>query len=249
MSVFRFIPLGVGDAFSTRWYSSCLALNVADAWLLVDCPHPIRKIMKEAGDTAGLPLDINQFAGIVLTHLHADHASGLEDYAFYCKFVMKRRAVVLTHPEVAADLWDGHSRSGMGHFLPEVGKPLVKTRPEDYFDIYHLAENRAVRFGPFEIECRRTIHHIPTFALRICAGGRCLGYSADTAYDPHLIQWLTQADTIVHETNRGTHTPYEKLAALPESLRGKLRLIHYADDFELEQSAIEPLRQGRVYVV
>ncbi|HSP80145.1 MAG TPA: ribonuclease Z, partial [Myxococcaceae bacterium] len=91
--------------------------------------------------------------------------------------------------------------------------------------------------------------HLPTTALRIRAGGRCLGYSADTAYDEALISWLAQADLVVHETNYGVHTPYEKLAALPSELRAKMRLIHYPDDFAFHTSSIEPLGQGRRYSV
>ena len=96
--------------------------------------------------------------------------------------------------------------------------------------------------GPFSIECRRTIHHIPTTALRIRAGGRSLGYSADTAFDPSLVVWLAEADLFVHETNYGVHTPYFKLADLPAELRRKMRLIHYPDGFEQSMSTIELLR-------
>jgi len=105
--------------------------------------------------------------------------------------------------------------------------------------------------GPFSIECRKTIHHVPTTALRVrhAASGRTLGHSADTAFEPALIEWLARADLVVHETNYGVHTPYEKLAALPEDLRARMRLIHYPDDFDLAASVIEPLHQGRVYHV
>ena len=41
----RLIPLGVGDAFSARHYTTCLALGVDDSWLLIDCPHPVRKML------------------------------------------------------------------------------------------------------------------------------------------------------------------------------------------------------------
>ena len=74
-----FIPLGIGDAFSALHYGACLAIEHEGRWLLVDCPHPIRKMMREGGIAAGLPeLDVGNFEGLVLTHLHADHASGLE---------------------------------------------------------------------------------------------------------------------------------------------------------------------------
>ena len=49
--------------------------------------------------------------------------------------------------------------------------------------------------------------------------------------------------------NAAVHTPYERLAALPEALRGRFRLVHYPDDFDLDASTIEPLRQGKLYFV
>ena len=132
-------------------------------------------------------------------------------------------------------------------------EPPARKQLHDYFELIELSSTRAVECGPFSIECRRTMHSVPTFALRITAGGRILGYSADTAYDPTLIEWLETADLIVHETttmaHSGVHTPYEKLAALPEALRARMRLTHYPDDFDLESSVIEPLRQGRIYMV
>jgi ribonuclease BN (tRNA processing enzyme) len=83
----------------------------------------------------------------------------------------------------------------------------------------------------------------------ITVSGRVLGYSADTAYDPSLIEWLARADLIVHEAtlaHTGVHTPYEKLVALPEAIRSKLRLTHSPDDFDVEGSAIEALQEGRI---
>jgi ribonuclease BN (tRNA processing enzyme) len=137
----------------------------------------------------------------------------------------------------------------MEQLLPAVGAPFVEKTFDDYFAPKELSEAGAISFGRFSIECKRTIHHIPTTALRISAGGRRLGHSADTAFDEGLISWLAEADLVVHETNYGVHTPYEKLAALPEGIRAKMRLNHYPDDFELEKSAIEPLVEGRLYEV
>jgi ribonuclease BN (tRNA processing enzyme) len=245
----RVLTLGVGDAFSARWYSSSLALEAEGAWLLVDCPHPIRKILRESGEAAGVSIDVGDFSGVALTHLHADHASGLEGFGYFSHFLLGKRQVLLTHPLVAADLWDGHLRSSMAHLMPSPGAPTVEMDLSDYFDLRPLAEREATALGPFSVECRRTIHHIPTTAFRIRAGGRCLGYSADTAFDPDLIGWLAEADLVIHETNHGVHTPYEKLAALPAALRAKMRLIHYPDDFDVAGSAIEPLSQGRLFAV
>jgi ribonuclease BN (tRNA processing enzyme) len=249
MAPLSFVTLGVGDAFSARHYSSSIAIEHDGAWLLVDCPHPIRKMMKEAGDSAGVTLDVDRITAVALTHLHADHSSGLEGFFYFGAFVLRRRPRLLTHPAVAARLWAGHLAAGMEQLLPAVDAEPKAMHLEDYVDITPLDEAQAVTIGPFSVECRRTIHHIPTTALRIRAGGRSLGYSADTAFDPSLIAWLAEADLVIHETNYGVHTPYEKLRDLPRELRAKMRLIHYPDDFDVAASAIEPLKQGARYVV
>ena len=63
---------------------------------------------------------------------------------------------------------------------------------------------------------------------------------------PSRAPWLAEADTIIHETNYGVHTPYERLAALPESVRAKMKLIHYPDDFDIPRSTIECLHEGHL---
>jgi ribonuclease BN (tRNA processing enzyme) len=233
----KLLPLGVGDAFTAIYHSSCLALEAEGRWLLIDCPHPIRRVLRDGSAGA---LDVGSFDGVVVTHLHADHCSGLEGFGYFSYFVTGRKATIVAHPDVAARLWDGHLAAGMEWLMPSPEGAAEPRRFRDYFDLTALPG----RVGPFEIEVRRTIHHLPTTALRVSAGGRSIGISADTAFDPSLIDWLSQADLVVHETNVGVHTPYEKLAALPAPIREKMRLVHYPDAFDLAASVIEPLRQG-----
>ncbi len=250
MSGLRLLALGVGDAFSTRYYSSCVAVESAGQWLLLDCPHPLRKILHEAAQASGVTLDLDRIAGVALTHLHGDHSSGLEGAGFYGRFILGRRLALVAHPDVLAHVWDGHLAGSMAwSFRPEGGPP-DRHRLEDYFDVYPLPEGSSVEVGPFRIECRPTTHSIPATGFRITAAGRCLGYSGDTAFNPALIDWLASADLIVHETNPGyMHTPYETLLRLPAEVRARLRLIHYPDHFDVASSGIEPLRQGQLYEV
>ena len=105
-----FIALGIGDAFSALHYGACLAVEHRDdtgpKWLLIDCPHPIRKMLREGGLTAEAPgLDVRDFEGMVLIHLHADHPSGLEGWGFFHHSALQRPAVLLTHPQLSLCLW------------------------------------------------------------------------------------------------------------------------------------------------
>lgn len=248
MGDFSVITLGVGDAFSARYYSSALVLEAEGSRILIDCPHPIRKILREAGESVATPLDLDSIDAIALTHLHADHSSGLEGFSYYTHYVLgSKPKPLIAHPQVLEYLWDGHLLATMGY--PKSQEPNPRTL-EDCFDVTPIVEGQTVHCGPFAIECHLTEHVIPTTGFRIRAAGRSLGYSADTAYLPELIEWLSSSDLIIHETNYGRpHTPYESLVALPEEIRQKMRLIHYPDDFDVENSVIEPLVQGRRYIV
>lgn len=240
------LALGTGDAFSATRYGACLSVEHRDGdrihRVLIDCPHPIRKILHEGRDTSDL--DVGSFDACVLTHLHADHASGLEGWAFFHRFALRRPATLLTHPAVARDLW-AHLQPSMGVLLNAKREP-VAMREEDYFDVRTFVDS--IELGPFRIEARTAWHHIPTIALRIHAGGRCFGYSADTAFDPALFEWLAESDLLVHEANLGpAHTPYAELAKLPAEVRAKMRLVAFPDEFV--PTDVEPLQQGRRYVV
>src|SRR5262249_21265388 len=186
----RFVPLGVGDAFSEHNYSSCVALELDGQLLLVDCPHPVLKMLREAREDTGLPIDAAHVAGIVLTHLHADHASGVETFAYYARFVLGRKVKLAAHPIVLSRLWDGHLAAAMERPLPPPEAPFRENRLEAFFDITPLREDAPVAAGPFAAEARQTIHHIPCAALRLSAGGRTLGHSGDTTFDEGLIAWL-----------------------------------------------------------
>lgn len=244
-----FVPLGIGDAFSALHYSSCVAVESGGRWLLVDCPHPIRKILREGSASAGAALDVGSFDAVVLTHLHADHCSGLEGLGYYSHFVLGRRARVLAHPLVLEKLWEGRLAVGMEVLLDPATWSPVSRSLGDFFDVAPLREGGAVEVGPFSIECRRTRHPVPTTALRIRAGGRTLALSADTAFDPDLVGWLSEADLFLHEAGHGIHAPYRALAALPAAVRGRMRLLHLPDGLDLSDGAIEPLVEGRRYEI
>jgi ribonuclease BN (tRNA processing enzyme) len=240
MSALTLIPLGTGDAFSAEHHSCCSVVRFGAHALLIDCPHPIRKVMRDAGAL----VDVGDITACVLTHLHGDHASGVEGLLWFSRFALGRKATLAMHPDVSARLWEHHLSASMDHLLREDGGYDTLTLA-DVADLVPLGTDAPVRIGPFAIEVKRTVHHIPTYALRIEAGGKRIGFSADTAHDPALIAWLLEADLVVHEAGFGhAHTPVEHLFALPEAARAKLRLTHLADTFDRAGSRIACLAEG-----
>ena len=263
------LPLGVGDAFSTLHYPACMLVSRYQnpAWddelILIDCPQAIRKMMREADDGRFHGLDLHRVDTLILTHLHADHASGLETVAAFFKIVLGRKLRLIALPWVL---------DGVPPFLRAIQN---LGRMDDFFDVMPIypQEDSRVQLGTTEegatfIEARRARHPTSTAALRIQHRDRLLAYSSDTAFDQGLWDWLcrgwdaskgAQADLIVHEVGHGIHADYDELAKHIRGLHHNMardrtehtRLIHYPDDMlpMLEASAFRLMREGHLEVV
>ncbi len=243
MSELEIVVLGVGDTFSERHFGSSLLLRCGSFCLGIDCPDRYRAVLQAAAERSGQALTLADIDHLLITHVHGDHMNGLEGVAFYKHFVERRRLKLVCAPEVREQIWEERLKASMSVLFD--GAEYRHQSFEDYFEHVPLPWDAPLTLGPLTVRARRTVHHVPTSALLVTAAGRTLGYSADTAFDPELIAFLSAADLIIHETNFGpAHTPYEKLAALPAQLRAKMRLIHYPDSFDLATSAIAPLREG-----
>jgi len=237
--------LGVGDTFSEVNPPSSLLLVQDGFHLAIDCPDMYPRVLREASKGT---LDLSRIDDVLLTHVHGDHMNGLEGLGFLKHFREGKRLRLHAVPEVLEALWERRLQVSMGQLW--TGERSQEMHFEDYFEGHPLAWEGLNAIGPFQVEVARTRHHVPTSALRVRAQDRVLGYSSDTAFDPVLLNWLAEADLIIHETNLGPgHTPLESLGALPASLRRRMRLIHYPDGLDLASLPIQALRTGDVITV
>jgi ribonuclease BN (tRNA processing enzyme) len=243
----RVLILGVGDAFSRRGFGSSALLEASDGYALVDCPDPIHRILHEATAQAGWSVDASRIHDVLLTHLHGDHCNGLEAFGFARAIARMRNPElelprVFTNRPAAERLWERLAPAM--ELQTWLGRPA---RLEDYFELHPLDPELEVKVSGLRIRCRMTEHPVPTCAFLIGDGTWTLGWSGDTPFDRGLIDWLSEADLIVHESCEGpVHTPIDSLNDLPRELRSRIRLIHLADDFDASASDIRPLRAGEV---
>ncbi len=248
MTEFTVTALGVGDSFSEFNHSSALLLSCDGFHLGIDCPDMYRSVLRSASQKGAGPLDITEIDHMLITHVHGDHMNGLEGFAFFKHFAENKRLKLVASNEVREVIWDQRLVASMGQLFD--GTQMNAKHFDDYFEFMPLEWQGSLQVGPFSLEARQTKHHVVTSALRITAGDASFAYSSDTAFDPTLIDFLAPADLIIHETNYGpAHTAYEDLAALPQTLRSKMRLIHYADTFDVDASNIEVVTEGQVLVV
>lgn len=245
----RALILGVGDAFTEKGCGTSAVLETPlGGYLLIDCPDLIHRTLKEASTKAAWSVDASRIDDIIITHLHGDHCNGLESFGF-SRLVSRMKGInpviprLHTHPAAARRVWERLAPAMDAPIRPG-GRPA---RLDDYFELHVIEPESPASIAGFTVECRYTIHPIPTIGLKISDGRSTLSWSGDTVFEQAHIDWLASGDIIVHEANLGpAHTQIETLNNLPPELRRKMRVTHITDGFDPSCTDIRVLEEGQL---
>lgn len=238
-----FFFVGVGSAFSKKHYQNNILIVKGNDHILVDCGITCPTALYNYGS------NITKIKNILITHSHADHIGGLEEAALMGRYVTKSRPKMYITKQYKKLLWNQSLRGGNSYGEMSAGRFLTF---DDYFELVEpkLISKRPrpiyeTNCGSINIKVFRT-RHIPDnagswkkafYSTGILVDDRIL-FPADTQFDQELIDWMTSTypiEYIFHDCQfytGGVHASYDELKTLPETVRNKMYLCHYGDNFE-----------------
>ncbi len=242
--------IGTGAAFAKKHFQTNFLLIKGDKHVMVDFGMTGPRALKK---NAGLePTDI----GVLLpTHSHADHVGGIECLALLNRYVAQRvlkkpKLTMIINEEYQRILWEQTLRGGL-EWNEEHQDGKRKLAFGDFFDVIRPRwkqkqprESWTAEVGDLHLELMRT-KHIPEqseswegsfVSFGVMADDRVF-LSGDTRFDPDLVEMYRHAETLFHDVQffpGGVHAPLEELKTLPDAVKKKMFLIHYADNW-LEQ--------------
>ncbi len=137
--------------------------------------------------------DLSALSAVLLSHLHADHCLDLTGMYVASRY----------HPDGRRPRLDVHGPSGTGQRIAAA----YRTRPGEPVpgldEVFRFVDHRdePVQIGPFTVSLVRVAHPVPTFAMRLEAGGSSLVYSGDTGPTPALAQLAAECDVALFEAS------------------------------------------------
>jgi ribonuclease BN (tRNA processing enzyme) len=183
-----------------------------------------------SGTMANLQGHISSFDeldAIVLSHEHPDHWSDLEGWAIVWQYQLKRSAFPVYAP------------AGLRSHTYKPDSPA--------FAWHDVAGGDTVRIGTMDFTFFKTDHGPDTLAMRIDAGGRSLGYSADTgpewsldALGPGLDLVLCEATIPIEEEDTMQHLSARQAGSSARHAgAGRLILTHLWSTVDPEKARRE----------
>ena len=126
---------------------------------------------------------------VVISHSHPDHLTDLYIYLMARMFSPERPARI---PLILAP-------TVLDRFSPLLSDDSADMKVAEVFEIKVVEPFEEVHVGPFTIHTAPMAHSVPTFGVRVEAGGAALAYSADTGPAGEIVELSRRTDLLIAE--------------------------------------------------
>lgn len=224
--------LGSGSAFTPLWgdnyQSNMVFQSPSGKKLLIDCGTQAPMSLHEQGWSF---FDID---AVYVSHLHADHIGGLEEFSFKTYFTPNHpKPKMIAYGRMLDFLWNESLRGGLASLQGQMA--TLGT----YFDLVPVARNSGFEWEGNQFKLIRTIHimdgfdFVPSYGLMFDLNGKNVYLTTDAQHCPHqIMDFYKMADVIFQDCETtpyksGVHAHYSELVTLPNEIKNKMWLYHY----------------------
>ncbi|MFX3633403.1 MAG: MBL fold metallo-hydrolase [Candidatus Pristimantibacillus sp.] len=236
--------LGTGSAFAKKYDNNNALIRYNDYKLLLDCGITLPRALHNAGHS------FQDLDAVLISHIHADHVGGLEEYAFQMMFLYGKKPVLYIASTLIEPLWEQTLRGGL---TQEQLQSL-----DDFFDVRPLEEGVHNELYPgLTVKLIKTDHIAGKNSYSFLFNKRFF-YSADMKFNGELLKRVVDegVETIFHDCQLQSpgvvHASLDELLTLPEPIQNKLWLMHYGDtmeDYIGRTGKMKFVQQGQIYTV
>ena len=241
--------VGCGSAFSRTMNQTNLLVVKGEQHLLVDCGTKSPQALHD------LQIEPAEIANFLITHTHADHIGGLEEMMMVNRYLTGNKPNIIINDEFEDILWNHSLRGGSAYSEVHNGQPLGFS---DFWQVIRPGRVDAIerdtweaQLGDLNIKMPRTMHFPDNaetwrdsfWSCGVLFDERVL-FTSDTRFDPELLLEFDERyglEYIFHDCQfftGGVHASLEELATLPDKLKSKMVLMHYADNWQQYETQV-----------
>lgn len=224
--------LGTGSAFTLKNYQTNFLISKNGRNLLFDAGSDIRFSLAEQG------LSYKDVHAIYVSHLHSDHAGGIESLAFCSYFdPLCPKPLLIGDGVLLRRGWEETWRGGLESTQNK------KMALWDYFDVQKIRQDGVFMWEGISFSIVPSIHVMNGYytvrsngLLAHDIAGNWVYFTSDVQHLPDRLRpFYESADLIIQDCETspfpsGVHSHFTELAALPNEIKAKMHLVHYQDN-------------------
>lgn len=224
--------LGCGSFFSRQLGNTAFLVEHNDIKLVIDCGFTVPKAIEQY-------IPLNQVTHYYISHLHGDHAGGLEEVCFRNYYLYKHKPILIIGEDLWPNLWANYLSGSLRYGTTPEGDQDMILSPDSYFSLYKQQPGKWIELSGsnlyFVLYKTKHVMSMPNYSLLILDNQtkKQILFTCDAVFGNKLP--YKAVDLIFHDCSftprypNTVHTHFEELLTLPLEVQKKIVAVHYED--------------------